>query len=117
MREGIGTHHGNSNLLESTRTTLEQLILIDLTTRRLRKIRPGEHYAAVSHVWADDGQVDLIDFIMKAIDKHQVNTPTSVWIDTLCIDQADDAAKAFWVPQMGDIYASASRTLLALSGI
>ena len=91
LREGIGTHHGNSNLPENTRTTLEQLIVIDLTTRRLRKIRPGEHYAAVSHVWAGDGQVDLIDFIMKAIEKHQVSTPTSFWIDTLCIDQADVA--------------------------
>ena len=117
LREGIGTHHGNSNLLEGTRTILEQLIVIDLTTRYLRKIRPREHYAVVSHVWADDGQVDLIDFIVKAIDKYQVNTPTSVWIDTLCIDEADDAAKAFWVPRMGDIYASASRTFLALPGI
>lgn len=79
LREGIGTQHGNSNLLESTRTTLEQPIIIDLTTRRLRKVRPGEHYAAVSYIWADDGQVDIIDFIMKAIDKHQVNTPISGW--------------------------------------
>ena len=77
MREGVGTHHGTSNLLKSTRTTLEQPIVIDLTTRRLRKVRPGEHHAAVSQVWADDGQVDVIDFIKKAIDKHQVNTPVS----------------------------------------
>ena len=76
-----------------------------------------EHYAAVSHVWADDGQIDLIDFIIKAINKHQVNTPTSAWIDTLCIDQADGSAEAFWLPRVGDIYARASRMFLALPGI
>jgi hypothetical protein len=39
---------------------------------------------------------------------------TLLWIDAICIDQSNDIEKSWQVAQMGDVYASAERTIVFL---
>jgi hypothetical protein len=45
---------------------------------------------------------------------RKVNEDRTIWIDALCINQADNAERSLKVPMMGDIYRSAQRVIIWL---
>lgn len=87
---------------------------------------PSAEYMAVSYSWGDSKEVArlrLIDGGYLSLSQTLVDLLTSLkkesssftlWIDALCINQADPVEKAAQVAQMGRVYESASKVLLWL---
>ncbi|KAF9869881.1 hypothetical protein CkaCkLH20_12680 [Colletotrichum karsti] len=82
-------------------------------------------YEALSYVWGSSDRVDKIItpdgpmFITNSLQSalRQVRDdelPLLLWVDAVCINQADDDEKAAQVQMMGKIYSSAHRVLAFL---
>ncbi|KAH9227412.1 hypothetical protein K456DRAFT_1928769 [Colletotrichum gloeosporioides 23] len=82
-------------------------------------------YEAVSYAWRDltvpkliqcDGQPRVISLnLYQALHSFRhVYEPRILWVDALCINQADNLEKAHQVSTMGEIYAGARRVLIWL---
>lgn len=87
-------------------------------------------YVALSYVWGPENAATdesiIIDGAIRPIRKNlsqalgflahalvhaengSGNTPSYIWVDAICINQSDDDEKSQVVPQMGQIFASAS---------
>jgi hypothetical protein len=89
------------------------------------KLSTAPKYEALSYCWGDpndkaeitcDGrrleiQGNLRDFLLRTRAK---GTSRMLWIDAICVNQADDQEKSGQVMRMRDIYKSAARTLIWL---
>ncbi|CAI0648756.1 unnamed protein product [Colletotrichum noveboracense] len=84
-------------------------------------------FTALSYVWGDATQprsillqgqnVDVTQNLYCALErlaKFSKSQVTKIWIDALCINQADDEEKAHQVQLMGRIYSSARQVLIWL---
>lgn len=85
-------------------------------------------YIAISYTWGEDTDhktlyINGIPIKVRpnchyALWQVRLHHPNSyVWIDTLCIDQANLSEKSFQVAMMGDIYKSAIRTCACVAPI
>ncbi|KAI0551746.1 hypothetical protein F4679DRAFT_123638 [Xylaria curta] len=69
-----------------------------------------EKYTAVSHLWSRYKGDDTIRFFRDSA--ATVGGPTSLWVDTLCINQKNTQEKAMELTHMGDYYTAAHTTLI-----
>jgi len=86
-------------------------------TLELVSLDASPAYAALSYVWGDEtvhedivvnGQRKSVTYnLSRALREFENYGPHIVWIDALCINQADDVEKSHQVAIMGDIYRSA----------
>lgn len=90
-------------------------ICCNLTTHRL-DTKPV--YDALSYAWGDDRQGHAITcngqrlYVIKSLFRalcqlRRKGQTTRLWVDALCINQADNAEKSVQVRMMGDIYRGA----------
>lgn len=84
-------------------------------------------YEALSYCWGDEsikqpiscdqGRVMVTENLFSALRtlrRSDTDGPRTLWIDALCIDQSDVAAKEDQIPLMPDIYRAARRVLIWL---
>ncbi|KAH8883684.1 HET-domain-containing protein, partial [Thozetella sp. PMI_491] len=82
-------------------------------------------YEALSYVWGDQTERNeiILDSQPTSITRNlwttlkyirQPDTSRTLWIDAVCINQADIHERNEQVKQMGDIYSRASRVLIWL---
>ncbi|CAG9981192.1 unnamed protein product [Clonostachys byssicola] len=80
------------------------------------------HFTALSYVWGDvkNKQVILVDNSPVLVTKNlyeammalrPINEPLIIWIDALCINQADDDEKSWQVGLMQEIYRQSHQVL------
>lgn len=85
-------------------------------------------YEAVSYTWGPDDFTGLIYIQEKPLSVsrtvetlfHHLSSYTEsrvLWIDQICINQADDAEKSSQVPLMRDIYSNATNTIVWLDDV
>ncbi|KAI0975311.1 heterokaryon incompatibility protein-domain-containing protein [Xylaria arbuscula] len=80
-------------------------------------------YDAISYTWGDPKSVSFVevngrnmqvrencDYVLRQVYKYH----RYYWIDTLCINQANNYEKSFQVAMMGEIYRSAERVLVCV---
>ncbi len=83
------------------------------------------HYTALSYTWSGavrDGAIIIGGVSLRITENlkvalHGIRGPTrpkNLWIDAICINQSDSEEKTVQVSMMGDIYASATRTIVWL---
>lgn len=104
---------------------LEDVRLIDVTSRQVIKY-PGKcDYVALSYVWGDVTQENykLGDFLGNlprtledAINFTKRLGKQYIWVDSLCIDQSDERDKVNQIDRMWSIYRGAWITIIVLSG-
>ncbi|KAF1992006.1 HET-domain-containing protein [Aulographum hederae CBS 113979] len=88
------------------------------------RLRPGfEQFEAVSYVWGDSAQSRVLRLrggqqlpITASISQAlpyiaEKSTTGRLWIDQLCINQADLDERGSQVPTMGEVYTQAARTI------
>jgi hypothetical protein len=100
--------------------------VIDCVSRSLVTAPQGCEYIALSYVWGRPQGVSqepmISDFqrlpatIQDAIVVVLALGYRYLWIDRYCIEQADGPARHLQIQQMGDIYNSASVTIIAAAG-
>ncbi|MCJ1477606.1 hypothetical protein MMC13_006279 [Lambiella insularis] len=84
-------------------------------------------YVALSYVWGDekdrasillhDGQYSVTANLELALRYLQcIHNLERLWVDALCINQANPSEKGFQVRMMADIYSAAHRTYLWIGG-
>ena len=99
--------------------------LVDVETRTIVAY-PGEgcEYAALSYVWGGVEQKsyhlgsrldEMPRTLEDALTCAKLLGKRYLWVDSLCIDQSDDAAKAEQIGRMWSIYRGSSITIIALS--
>jgi hypothetical protein len=82
-------------------------------------------YEALSYVWGswnpvqsiliDNGQLDVTPNLYAALVRlRDASFPRIIWIDAICIDQADDEEKSDQIRIMANIYGKANRVLVWL---
>lgn len=72
----------------------------------------GHKYATLSYVW--DEWKDRVQLMSQIRDTMEKTGLLYVWIDALCIDQNDPAAKARELPAMGDYYRNAELNVIVV---
>ncbi|KAI2622447.1 heterokaryon incompatibility protein-domain-containing protein [Hypoxylon sp. NC1633] len=109
------------------------LVECSLTTVSLKDIGTKTPYRALSYAWdMDDGAVEydivIWDWEQKDMHPHRVRKNlysalkqlrdprhrTFLWIDALCINQADEDEKSTQIPLMPEIYRNASTVVIWL---
>ncbi|KAK4443787.1 heterokaryon incompatibility protein-domain-containing protein [Podospora aff. communis PSN243] len=86
---------------------------------------PSREYEALSYVWGEthgtqpmtcNDQTILITQNCDLALRHLrlPSTPRTLWIDSICIDQTSLSERATQVPLMGEIYSSATKTIIWL---
>lgn len=95
------------------------------TTLRQAQQDIYDHYTALSYVWGDandttsisvDGYPLRVTKNLECALRHRRDDKRSlnVWADGICIDQQDDAEKSRQVEQMGQVYETATHTIIFL---
>ncbi|KAJ4356703.1 uncharacterized protein N0V89_004739 [Didymosphaeria variabile] len=95
---------------------------------RVLPLPTDESYETLSYVWGqnppavmievDGYEVAITPTLAAALKRLQLpDRPRTLWIDQLCIAQADDAEKANQVPRMGQIYSSTARCLIWMGDV
>ncbi|KAF2247117.1 HET-domain-containing protein [Trematosphaeria pertusa] len=80
------------------------------------------NFTALSYVWGDpkDRRVILVDGFPISVTRNlydammvlrPANAPITIWIDALCINQADDEEKSWQVGLMAEIYGHSSKVV------
>ncbi|CAJ2500184.1 Uu.00g030370.m01.CDS01 [Anthostomella pinea] len=108
--------------------------MIDPETELFHHKRGRAQHVAISYVWSEwqqsTGSGGLPDWpllrarlrelvgpgassFMRVTTGHRLNC----WLDSKCIDQASAADKAYWIPQMDEVYSEARCTVLLLRGV
>lgn len=78
----------------------------------------GTAYAALSYVWGSDS-ADKKDWPATVLDATVVTRELGLqylWVDRVCINQSDDAEKAYLISRMDIIYEQADFTIVAAAG-
>ncbi|KAI0187892.1 heterokaryon incompatibility protein-domain-containing protein, partial [Xylaria flabelliformis] len=84
-----------------------------------------ESYTALSYVWGDPAPVDKISIDGQELgitanlndalrDLRDSRRTHKIWVDAVCIDQGNIPERSRQVARMGDIYGSASNTIIYL---
>lgn len=93
---------------------------------KLEHVRPGESpYDALSYVWGKEDPVRLIEvdgmkfFVRPNLfdalkELRQADQATTLWVDSICINQDDLAERSQQVRVMSDIYRSATQVVIWL---
>ncbi|KAM0163661.1 hypothetical protein ACHAPG_001187 [Botrytis cinerea] len=99
--------------------TRTKLINMDSGALEPYAINAMPSYLAASHAWSDNMfaiQTDYKNTLGGAMIETSVRTlfPNIkyCWIDTICIDQNDEADKKLQIPLMGDIYGNAQAVVI-----
>ncbi|KAF2670792.1 HET-domain-containing protein, partial [Microthyrium microscopicum] len=107
---------------------LLEIKLVDVETRKIVQAPIKRFdYLALSYVWGGvrpkSYQVgsqlepgELSQTIKDAMKMTKDLQQRYLWVDALCIDQADNKDKAQQIERMGNIYRGATFTIVALSG-
>ena len=105
---------------------LKQIKLVDVETRRIIMYPPdGCDYIALSYVWGDLEQPsyklgEILPIVPATLEDAMVVTRNLgkqyLWVDSLCIDQENNAEKAIQIALMSTIYSGAWATIICLSG-
>jgi Heterokaryon incompatibility protein (HET) len=105
---------------------LRDILLIDVRVRRLTQYPHGKcQYVALSYVWGPLererfhlGPIrgDLPATIEDAITFTQGIGVRYLWVDSICIDQTNEAEKLRQIAFMSKIFGGAEATIIALSG-
>ena len=105
---------------------LENITLIDVETRTLVPYPNQEcEYLALSYVWGTksslafprDGSLPVLPPVIEdAITFTNMLGKRYLWVDSLCIDQANEVEKIQQIKLMADIYRGAYATILSLCG-
>ncbi|KAF2490953.1 hypothetical protein BU16DRAFT_621632 [Lophium mytilinum] len=84
---------------------------------------PPEYYA-LSYVWGKEkptasiicngARLALSPHLLTGLRALKLVKQTHYWIDAICLNQQDEEEKAIHVPQMSQIYSSASRVIIRL---
>lgn len=82
-------------------------------------------YIAISYTWGDPAENTLVvvdkrnlgvrsncDYVLRQASSYDISQ--YYWLDAICINQADAVEKGMQVRQMGNVYESASRTLICV---
>jgi hypothetical protein len=88
------------------------------TNLRVVDLADKPTFTALSYVWGDSAQREIIWCGMEALNVTRSawealrrlrdhHGPLCIWIDAICINQADEAEKARQIPLMREIYSSA----------
>lgn len=114
-----------------------EILLVDTARLCLIRGRTTYRYLALSYVWGETRQfnstvsnidslfepdsllkvwVSILRVVREAIDFTHLINERFLWVDTLCIVQDDYPAKKRQLDLMGEIYNSASITLVAGAG-
>jgi hypothetical protein len=94
--------------------------LIDCTKKPpvVEKKPWGTTYVALSYVWGSTPE-DLKDWPKTVLDAVEVTKKLGLqylWVDRLCINQADDNEKAYLISRMTTIYEEADFAIIAAAG-
>ncbi|KAI1082076.1 heterokaryon incompatibility protein-domain-containing protein [Whalleya microplaca] len=95
---------------------------------RLANVKKSPEFITVSHKWEESDPADGLNFVLINGALVPVSTgvlgvlrylqkddqPTTVWINALCINQADVSEKSAQVAQVAYIFSAASKTLIWL---
>jgi hypothetical protein len=121
-----------SPLYKSLESSEIRLLTVDFSSKlnlRLRTYlrRDAPDYDAVSYTWGDDASsiqvscndshLEIRSNLLNALPQISESRPEPhrpLWIDAICLNQADHEEKAVHVPLMGEIYENAKRTLVWL---
>ncbi len=105
---------------------LKHILLIDVESRRLvRYPQEGCEYLALSYVWGPITQdsvkieaslTDLPLTIEDAVALTLTLGKRYLWVDSVCIDQGNEAEKHEQIAKMSIIYRGAYATIIAVSG-
>jgi hypothetical protein len=90
-----------------------------------REENPFHPYEALSYVWGsenkprsilvDDQSLNITDNLYVLLSRLQYHScPRIIWVDAVCINQADNNEKSHQIPLMAEIYAKASRVIVWL---
>lgn len=127
------THSHSKGLVDMSQLGSSRVRVVDVVRRRLVERGAPFRYVALSYVWGNSTSQISLERVFDAdlrIRMHRL--PNSIydaikltralgerylWVDWLCIDQADAAAKALLISHMDAIYQSACFTIVAAAGI
>ncbi|KAK4103153.1 HET-domain-containing protein [Parathielavia hyrcaniae] len=78
----------------------------------------GTKYAALSYVWgtSDADREDWSKTVLDAVAVTKEMGLQYIWVDRLCINQADNNEKAYLISRMTTIYEEAELTIVAAAG-
>lgn len=89
--------------------------IYDTCSNELRPPETFERYMAVSYVWTQYSSVeDIVEDMRHIIEVTRINC---LWIDRVCINQADPQDKAREIPRMGEYYSEASLVVALLPDV
>lgn len=99
-------------------------VLVNCTLQKV-SLNDKPDYRALSYVWGSpgttspicvDGKIFEATINLEAALRHlrKNEEPITLWVDAICIDQADDVEKSHQVQHMGDIYKGASEVIIWL---
>ena len=80
-------------------------------------------YIAVSYTWDSNPEYEkwcgrkVTRQALDIVAQLSIHTPLALWIDAICIDQDDTAAKNSELPKMADIYRNAVGVVCLVSSI
>ncbi|KAK5679951.1 hypothetical protein LTS10_007899 [Elasticomyces elasticus] len=105
--------------LDNIITKLHPLKAINTTTGTTHQLPKNAEYAALSYVWeqdtlpAESATLTHAPTIRDAIALARELGFQWLWIDRLCIDQADSSEKQALIPVIKDVFSSAELTIVA----
>lgn len=114
---------GQIRILEIQPGAEEEALIVSLHCHQLNEAEKA--YEALSYTWGDPALSHLVRIgdqtIAVARNLHSallhlrlIDRPRKIWIDAICIDQANVAEKNRQIPLMPHIYAAAARTIVWL---
>jgi len=128
---GEHCHHDIVPEVSSRLTAIREAGLfraIHTSTGKLATPRASEGYAALSYVWgaaasqirvthgAQEGLQSYAPTLRDAANLAKTAGLAWLWVDRICIDQANNEEKAALIPYMKDIFSGAELTIVAAAG-
>ncbi|KAH7244441.1 uncharacterized protein BKA55DRAFT_573919 [Fusarium redolens] len=99
------------NTIERDNSNESHLLVIDTTTRQLRKVHKSEKYAAVSYTWAEYSAEETQSIVETV---RRITGATAIWMDKLCVPK-QEPERQMVLSAMGAIYGGATLVVVMLT--